>query len=335
MYRVDTANIEITNICNLECSFCPQSIMSRQKQYMPLDMAKMVLDQIKEQNISPVVHLHLMGEPMLHRDFISIVEHADKLGIRVILLTNATLLSEEKIDKLLTFKNIEICISARILDDATFLKNNHNLNLDAHLGKIKDLIIENIKRGSHIRIVLKIFKKTFYSSLLPKSLGIKRFINLETFYELGKNIYKELNIQKDLKIKCNYFSLLDRTKILENTFVDTEMLINWDSDKFQNGKYYNAIIGSCIALKGSVAVLVNGDVTCCCRDYNGELVLGNILNQTLGEILDSKKAQLIRSSLKRFQLPTVFCKRCRGGPTLLTSILNQSGSVLGIHKIGY
>ena len=40
----------------------------------------------------------------------------------------------------------------------------------------------------------------------------------------------------------------------------------------------------CAMLWQSTHILYNGDVSACCRDYNGELIVGNIFNQSITEI---------------------------------------------------
>lgn len=53
--------LEITNSCNLNCSFC-EAIKSHD--FMPLDKIKKNLDEIK--TITDYVYLHILGEPLSH-----------------------------------------------------------------------------------------------------------------------------------------------------------------------------------------------------------------------------------------------------------------------------
>ncbi|MBQ7126749.1 radical SAM protein, partial [bacterium] len=57
--------LEISNICNLSCSFC--SDHHRPFRTMTLQEINQALDQIKE--VTDYVYLHLKGEPLLHPDF--------------------------------------------------------------------------------------------------------------------------------------------------------------------------------------------------------------------------------------------------------------------------
>ena len=82
--------IEITNICNLNCSFCPKN--SRPKKFMTVKEFDTITDEIAP--LTNTICLHLMGEPLLHPDISLFFDEAEKRGLRVVLVTNGTRLSE-------------------------------------------------------------------------------------------------------------------------------------------------------------------------------------------------------------------------------------------------
>lgn len=54
--------IEITNICNLSCSFCPKT--KRKMEFLSVDNFKIILEKIKP--YTEYIYFHLMGEPLLN-----------------------------------------------------------------------------------------------------------------------------------------------------------------------------------------------------------------------------------------------------------------------------
>ena len=62
--------IEITNVCNLACPFCPGS--SRAPAYMDAAMFADIAQQVKP--LTEQVYFHVMGEPLLHPDFSRFIE---------------------------------------------------------------------------------------------------------------------------------------------------------------------------------------------------------------------------------------------------------------------
>ena len=90
--RFSKIYVEITNICNLHCSFC--SIDNLPKKEMGVDEFRTVIDKIKE--FTDNIYLHVKGEPLLHSrldEILSICED-NKLNIRM--TTNGTLLKTKK-----------------------------------------------------------------------------------------------------------------------------------------------------------------------------------------------------------------------------------------------
>lgn len=290
-------------------------------------MIKDLLDQISKEKLAHRVSFHFMGEPTIHKHFDSAVKYADNLGLEIDLATNASNLNNERIEKLLLIKNVDIKISLRTLDEKVFSEHSCNMNFKQYLANIKNLIIKNIQNNSPAKITLKVFKRTFYSRIFTRRLKYSKYIKLKHLENLVKEISDELNIPTSFQAKNSFFSINERTEIFKNTFIRYDMLSIWDSEELKSNKYYNAIIGNCDGLRNHFVVLCNGDVIPCCRDYDGTIVLGNVTNQSLRDILLGDKAKYIRSSLDKYRLPTTYCKRCKGGPTILTSLINQIGSL--------
>lgn len=103
--RFKRVYIEITNVCNLKCSFCPPH--KRENKFMSFDEFKMILDKIK--NYTEYIYLHVKGEPTLHPDFDKFVEYANLKGFKINLTTNGTMLKDHlSITKYLRQINISL-----------------------------------------------------------------------------------------------------------------------------------------------------------------------------------------------------------------------------------
>ncbi|HNT98654.1 MAG TPA: radical SAM protein [Elusimicrobiales bacterium] len=88
MAKFRRAFIEITNRCNLSCSFCARS--GRPPRDMTPDEFRSVAVQVKP--LAGGVFLHVLGEPLLHPEFPAILSAASELGLKVTLVTNGTLI---------------------------------------------------------------------------------------------------------------------------------------------------------------------------------------------------------------------------------------------------
>ena len=83
--------IEITNVCNLNCSFCQK--IDRQLEFMNVETFKTIIKNIKE--YTDYIYLHVKGEPLLHKDIYNFIDIAGKEGLKVNITSNGTILNHK------------------------------------------------------------------------------------------------------------------------------------------------------------------------------------------------------------------------------------------------
>lgn len=113
--------IEITNFCNLNCTFCAKS--TRNKLFMNSNSFEHVIKQIAP--FTDYVYLHVLGEPLLHPELDAILSICENYGLNVNITTNGTLLLN-KLDILLKHKVRQYNISLHCehgLDNETYFDN--------------------------------------------------------------------------------------------------------------------------------------------------------------------------------------------------------------------
>ncbi|MBN2062384.1 MAG: heme b synthase [Deltaproteobacteria bacterium] len=90
---------EITRTCNLNCIHC-RAASGRDVYPDELDTAKSIeiLDQIRQ--IGEPIVIITGGEPLLREDVFLLAEHGTRLGLRMVMATNGTLLTSEIVERL-------------------------------------------------------------------------------------------------------------------------------------------------------------------------------------------------------------------------------------------
>jgi len=97
--RLTSANLEITNHCNLYCTICPvNTTMRRDKGFMDPALFRKVID---ENPGFDFVLTFQWGEPLLHPQVFELVRYAADRGVRPILTSNGTRLDRSRRRKLL------------------------------------------------------------------------------------------------------------------------------------------------------------------------------------------------------------------------------------------
>lgn len=117
--------IEITSSCNLNCSFCQETL--REPHFMSVDEFAHTLEQIRP--YTNYIYLHVKGEPLLHPQLEEILILCKNAGITVNLTTNGTLL-KQKLPILIAHTPHQINISLHSADD------NDCIDMDLYIKQL-------------------------------------------------------------------------------------------------------------------------------------------------------------------------------------------------------
>ena len=270
--------IEIGNICNLACSFCPP--IAREKRQMNAEEFRRVMAECAP--VASEIYFHLMGEPLLHPELDTFLGIAEEYGIPVCITCNGTLLSK-KGSILLSHAKIIKKVSISL---QSYEANKEKQSLCSYIGECVDFA----KKASEVGI---------YS--------IYRLWNLSREDRLGEN-------EKNGEI----LSLLHKAypddwpkrysgyRIGKNTFIERAEIFDWPSKSSAEP----STLGHCHGLVDQIAVLADGRVVPCCLDAQAEITLGNLFEQTLDAILSSDRARCMRDGLKNGEFVESLCQKC-------------------------
>lgn len=271
--------IEITNNCNLSCSFC--SIDKRVKETLSLEKLEKLLVNIND--YTDYVYLHVKGEPLLHPQFKKVLDLCLKYNKQVNITTNGTLL-KERVKELRHPSVRQINISLHSENK----KINYLQDIFETIDKLKD------------KIVIYRFWTMDNGFLNKQSTEIVN--KLTKYYNLSPKIVEKINTDNHIKIR-------------ENLYVDKADKFAWPN---LENDYYSEV-GICYALKDQLAILVDGTVVPCCLDSDGVINLGNIYKESLEKIINSKRYQTMKINFSNRKACEELCKHCSFKDRLLTN----------------
>ena len=267
--------IEITNYCNMNCKFCPKT--NRRLQYMKIENFKNIVTKIKD--YTNTIYLHVKGEPLLHANLKEILEIAKQSNLDVVITTNGTMLKEKQ----------------EILENA---KSIRQINISVHSFE------QNIKKqNNYLDDVLNTVKNITDKNDIYISY---RFWNMHN-EDITKNeeqiqqICKSYNIESYDELKTNNY-----LKLKEKQYINIDNVFEWPNLNNKECSEY----GYCYGLIDQLAILVDGTVVPCCLDQDGIINLGNILEESLEDILNKEKTKEIIKGFKENKLHEELCKKC-------------------------
>ena len=277
--------IEITNRCNLSCSTCPLGTELAYKGYNKADIS---FEQFKKiiNEIPSLVYVTLqgIGEPLLNKDIVRMVEYCSRRGIATYINTNGTILTELKSRELIIAGLSNLSISINAFNEEIFALTRSGTQIKK--------IIENIKRL--IEIKKELGKK-------KPVISFRSILMRETLPYMEELIFKSDELRIDvLYIQLFMTIIADKGLIksaLEKKEIEefTKKLEEWKkkvrlriiTESF--GKSSNNS-GQCNLPWFSPNITAEGFVTPCCTISNPSILnTGNIFETSFKEIWNSTK----------------------------------------------
>ena len=274
--RFSRCYLEITNRCNLSCSFCPKT----KRPARTINPAEFRHLAEKLRPYTDYLYLHVLGEPLLHPQLGEILDICRELLFRVVITTNGTLLPAQETVLLSSPALYKINVSLHSFeanapgDFGAYLSGCFSFAKKAgEAGKLVDLRLWNLDgettRGQNAQndVILETLTSFFPRPWVQNTWG---------------------------------FRLCDRV------FVHYAEKFDWPDLALEE----RSDCGTCRALKDQIAVLCDGTVVPCCLDHEGDIALGNLFSQNLPEILDDTPAKSLLSGFSARRLSHPLCRRC-------------------------
>ena len=335
--NVEMFFVELTNVCNFRCSFCPESIMTREKGFMDFALAKKIMDDIaqmryKRPHLRQVVELrypvalHLMGEPLLYPYLFEVIEYAKTKGIELILFTNGGLLTEQSIDRLIELELRFLVLSLQTPSRELFSLRDAPIPYEAYLETIRKVIKRKVERGAlYPRIEVH-----FLNTKLTRPKGIRVIDDnrqtkevalswLDFAHQLAREFHivpknsssHDLEHLLDLRGGEEYLEILEGVNLVfKGTTTFANYLLEPGIEIIGAEKGYCPVD----APYKQLGILWNGDCTCCCLDFDGRINIGNAAQESLEDIWFGAKIERIRRAMNKGVLIEPLCQRCRGTP---------------------
>lgn len=263
--------LEISNLCNLRCSFCPGT--SRKPGRMTQEELQVLLPKLRPW--TDYLYFHLMGEPLLHPELEAFLSLAGQAGFRMILTTNGTLLKKQQ----------EILLASPGL---------HKINISLHAFEANDF---QIPFSQYLQDCL-----SFGKAAEGKKLTVFRLWNQGGKDQLNQQILTQLEafFPKPWVVEPR------GTRIGNRVYLEYGDKFDWPDLTAPEGSETMF----CYGLRDQLGVLWDGTVVPCCLDHNGDLALGNLFRDDLETILHSPRARAIYDGFSDRTAAEPLCRRC-------------------------
>lgn len=270
-------DIEVTNGCNLRCSFCATTYSKPggKKELIHPDVVYKVLDEGKDNGLFGV-KFNERGEPLLHPKLIDFIKYAKKCGlVDVYFNTNAMLLTKEKAKELIGSGLDRISISIEGFN-AEFYET-YRIN-----GKF-DLLKKNVKNLWDIR---------------TKSRAKKPLIRIQSV------LLPQIQREKD--------AYLSKYKEFWRHYADEIAIIEYKDEAVSSHGFEPITYPwACHQLWQRMIVWCDGKILPCNEDNLGRMVLGNMHEIGIKDAWNSDYMLKLRKTHKNGDAHSLIsCREC-------------------------
>lgn len=266
--------VEITNVCNLSCDFCPGT--HRAAGFMSPEQFSLAAERLRP--YTDYLYFHVMGEPLLHPALDVLLGVAAAHGFRVCLTTNGTLLAQKE----------SILSSAAALHKLSISLHSFEGNGGGEVSAYLDRVVPVAERLSRQGVLCAL-------RLWNEGGSNRRNGEIEAY--LARRLGREISSFPADK--------LGNRKLAQGMFLEPGVRFNWPAPDAPEQE-----VQFCHALTSQLAVLWDGTVVPCCLDGEGRMALGNLFARELSEILASPRAESIRQGFAARRPSESLCRRC-------------------------
>lgn len=283
--------IEPTNVCNLKCSVCETGagIMRRPKGFMSLNQFEAILSNVGKQ-VNTLL-FYFMGEPFLNKEAYDMIAEARKRGIYVSVCTNSEFVNAKQLVES-GVNEVNFQFDGFTLD--TFGKYRVGADYRVAYGNLLDFLWQ--KKGKPIKAVLGMIVMRHNEQEVKSFKGIP-YLTLPHLdrYDIINPCVRTIEQGKEFLPSDDEYWIYDR-------------------EAFESGilKPKKIPHNRCWWIYYSTVVCWNGDVVPCCRDAQGDYVMGNALEQDFGEIWNGTKYREFRGAIATRQNSVALCHLCSG-----------------------
>ena len=262
--------VEITNVCNMSCSFCHGH--KRAPRFMEREEFSLILGKIK--GLTKYVYYHLMGEPLLHPSLPEFIRMAGEEGYKSIVTTNGTLLSERG-EELLKAGLHKVNVSLHSFEEE---------NDDAHEKYIRSLAeFANTASNRGVIVVFRLWNKGLDGGRNERAITLLRQSLDGEWVENPRGI-----------------------RIKNNLYLEWGERFEWPdlSAEIKGDKFF------CYGLKDQFGILSDGTIVPCCLDSDGVIALGNAFTDDISDVLSSERAVSMVDGFRCGKAAEELCRKC-------------------------
>lgn len=267
--------IEASSFCNLRCIHCAHGIpagktqdrMSRPKSHMSFELFRKIADEASMFRNSTKLVFALMGEPLMNKNIVPMIEYAHCKGLWTQVNSNGVLLDKRRAEALIDAGIDFIYLSLDGISKDTYEKIRVRGDFD--------LVLENILNFIELKYSKRAYDLTIHIGMTAEIINKSE---IDTFVKE----FSKLPIDAVYSPKLfNWLSAIEWANPLE---------ANGGKRNIKNNPVCNSAYDIC-------GIHSNGNFVPCIYDFDGRYLSGNVFEHSILELWNNDRTRLFRKAI--------------------------------------
>jgi len=309
---------------------------------MDFNLFERLAREVAAQRVAPALAFHVMGEPLLYSRLPEALGVTRDVGLRAVVTTNGSLLSEMLVTEMAREKPYFVAVSLQTPTPGSFaLRGQKALSFASFRNQVLDgvrhlLVLSPATRVSVVLLTTPL-KRVFFPAtrgltILDTNHALQECVrswtaDLRTSLEPDHELHGAADLRRGIRrLRVWRQNRLDLSPRLS---IETRIVGDWGRRAREGGGSvrHSARMGTCHGLQEHIGVLWDGTYTYCCTDYEGRTSKRNARDPGIAEFLALPEVCRDRSGFERWRVRNPACQVCLGGPTRLHRTVRQFGSI--------
>lgn len=262
--------VEITNICNMHCSFCHGH--SRKARRMRREEFGEILQRLD--GVTGYIYYHLMGEPLTHPELPEFLKMAKARGFRSVITTNGTLL-DAKGQAILDAGVHKVSISIHSFEEGDGDAHKDYLQQVAHFA--------DAATAAGTLISLRLWNQGCDDGMNERTLALLRTL-----------------------LPGDWTPNTRGVRVRDKLYLEWGERFTWPD---KDAPVQSELV-TCYGMRDHFGILCDGSVVPCCLDSDGVVTLGNIFEQSVEQIMSTPRAVAMVEGFRCRKATEDLCCRC-------------------------
>ena len=294
--------IEPTILCNLECAFCINPFLSRERTSLSLDKFRRMVDQVPTVSKISLVGI---GESFMNKELWQIVRFAKTQGIEIGTTSNGTVLNQRILHEILDSGLDWLNFSLDGATKETYEKMRPGAVFEQVLANIKQ-IVEATQGRKKPDLAIWFLSNQSNITELPKMVPLVKELGISSLHTQGVHYWGHPDWHEGAQEANTIPELRDVLRQTKELAQQSEISFQWVNFPDE------ATSRSCKWPWKGAYLTADGYVTPCCENGSDpkRISFGNVFTQPFSEIWNSNVYQQFRKELRAQDSRPTICADC-------------------------